>query len=99
MSTGWKAKLRPASFRGIQFFVETSNYGSGRRGVTHEFPGRDVPYREDLGRKVRTYKTDAYLVGTTYTTTRDQLISALEQYGSGKLIHPYYALLTGLFDK
>jgi prophage DNA circulation protein len=98
MSTGWKAKLRPGSFRGVQFFIDTSEYGGGRAGVTHKFPGRDTPFREDMNRDVRTYKTDAYLVGTNYTVARDQLIAALEAAGSGKLVHPYYGTVTACVE-
>ncbi len=86
----WKQKLRPASFRGVSFFVDSSKFSGGRRGVTHEFPGRDEPYREDLGRKARGYPVEAYLVGKDYMVARNELITALEKEGSGELIHPYY---------
>lgn len=86
----WKDKLRPATFRGVKFEVDSSTYGGGRRGVTHEFPGRDIPFREDTGRKARTYKVQAYLVGSDYLTRKNALIDALEKPGSGELIHPYF---------
>lgn len=45
----WKNKLRPASFRGASFGVESHQTEQGRRTQVHEYPGRDDPYVEDLG--------------------------------------------------
>ena len=68
--------------------METSNAG-GRRTVTHEFPYRDLPYVEDLGRKARSFTIQGFVVGDNYWGDRDALISALEQAGPGVLVHPY----------
>jgi prophage DNA circulation protein len=87
----WKDKLRPASYRGVKFYIDTTNYQSGRRGQTHEFPGRDKPFREDLGRKARKYPIEGYLVGGAYLADKKKLIDALEKEGPGDLVHPYYA--------
>jgi len=86
----WRDKLRPASFRGVKFGVLGSDAEFGRRTVQHEYPGRDTPYSEDLGRKQRQFTVEAYIVGDDYMTQRDRLISACEQPGPGQLIHPYY---------
>ncbi|TNY06237.1 DNA circularization protein, partial [Escherichia coli] len=45
--------LRPASFRGVGFFVASDQGEYGRRGPVHEYPNRDNPYFEDLGEKAR----------------------------------------------
>jgi prophage DNA circulation protein len=86
----WKDKLRPASFRGVRFFVDNINIQGGRRGADHEFPDREEPYAEDSGRKQRKYPVDAYLVGKDYFAARNKLIQALEKPGSADLVHPYY---------
>lgn len=86
----WKDKLRPAKFRGVAFYVDTSAFETGRRGVLHEFPGRDIPYREDLGRKAKAYPLEGYILGSDYRAVKDRLIQACEKEGSGELIHPYY---------
>ena len=86
----WRDRLRRASFRGVEFFVDEDNYESGRRLSLHEFSNRDVPYSEDLGRKQRTYSFKAFLIGPDFDIQRDQLIRALETEGSGTLIHPWY---------
>ncbi|HEY1035542.1 MAG TPA: DNA circularization N-terminal domain-containing protein [Pseudoxanthomonas sp.] len=85
----WRDSLRPASFRGLDFFVEGHEAGFGRRNVTHEFAQRDEPTTEDLGRKARTYRVDAYLLGDDYHVQRDKIIAACETEGAGELVHPY----------
>lgn len=77
------------SFRGIPFQVRTAGQDAGRRVALHEYPQRDLPYAEDLGRRRREFSLDAYLVGPDYATRRDALIAAIEQPGAGTLIHPY----------
>lgn len=86
----WKNNLRPASFRGVKFFVESSEVEIGRRGVTHEFIQRDKPFGEDTGRLARKFPVDAYVLGGDYMDARDKLIEALETAGPGELIHPYF---------
>ena len=47
----WRSKWMPAKFRNARFHVESAVRESGRRIVSHEFPKRDVPYAEDMGRR------------------------------------------------
>jgi prophage DNA circulation protein len=58
----WRQFLRRASFRGAPFYVETGVRESGRRIVLHEFPKRDVPYAEDMGRRTREITVRGYLI-------------------------------------
>lgn len=84
-------RLIGASFRGVTFFVESSDRSGGRRTVTHEFPLRDDPYVEDLGRRARSFSIEGYVVGDGYVRQRDDLLSALEDVaGPGELVHPYH---------
>jgi prophage DNA circulation protein len=85
----WKRNLRPASFRGVPFACDQAQQTGGRRAVVHEFPFRDEPYSEDLGRKRRGFPIEAFVIGEDYFQARDALIEALETAGSGELIHPY----------
>ena len=87
---GWRERLKPASFRGISFFVEGSNVDGGRRVVERDFPGRNISYIEDVGRATRHYKVTAYILGDDYDRQRDALQAALEKPGLGDLVHPYY---------
>jgi prophage DNA circulation protein len=84
----WRAMLVPAMFRFAPFHVDTNARSSGRRIVLHEFPKRDVPYAEDMGRKARTFPVTGYVIGPTYVVQREMLEAALEAEGPGLLILP-----------
>jgi len=84
----WKDNLRRASFRNQPFYTETHGGETGRRWADHEYPGRDTPYAEDLGRSQRTWRFTGYLIGDDYPHRRDQLVLACEQGGAGELVHP-----------
>ncbi|WP_431355959.1 DNA circularization N-terminal domain-containing protein, partial [Algimonas porphyrae] len=49
----WRDQLEKASFRGVPFHVSRSGGEVGRRVQLTEYPLRDRPYAEDLGRKAR----------------------------------------------
>lgn len=96
----WRDKLQQASFRTAPFEVERAGLSSGRRLALHEYPYRDLPFAEDLGRKARGYEVEAYVLASTidasgarssdYMEARDALIAALESgAGPGTLVHPY----------
>lgn len=89
----WRDNLRPASFRGIPFFVDSSQKTGGRRVQFHEFPDRDNPYAEDLGRVGKTYKIDGHILGDDYDLLKKQLEEAADKDGPGELIHPYFGTL------
>lgn len=82
-------KFRTASFRNVKFKVEAYDVDLGRRNVLHEYPDRDEPNSEDLGRKARVYPVEAYVIGSSYEKERDALIKAIEKKGPGSLVHPY----------
>src|SRR5512146_2081329 len=79
-----------ASFRGVPFFVSVAQHKGGRRNVLHEFPGRDTPQAEDLGRQARVFPVEAYVIGDGYMEDRNKLLAALETKGLGELRHPLY---------
>jgi len=85
----WDDRLQTASWRGIEFFIDSHNFGAGLNTVNHEFPDRDKPFTEDLGRKSRTFSIQGHILGDSYFSVRDELIAACEQPGAGELIHPY----------
>ncbi len=89
----WRADLRTSSFRGVPFHVDQGTVGAGRRLARHEYPQRDIPYLEDMGRKAREYKVEAYIIGTDYMAGRDALLAAIEEAGAGQLVHPYHGTL------
>lgn len=82
-----------ASFRGVPFLVAASDRSGGRRLVVHEFPYRDEPFIEDVGRRALTFRVEGYVVGDDYIAQRDALLGALEDVGgAGELVHPYYGV-------
>lgn len=85
----WRTQLQAASFRGIPFHTSRTDGEIGRRIQLIEYPLRDLPFAEDLGRKARTFSVDAFVLGADYMVARDRLIAALEAPGSGELVHPY----------
>ncbi|WP_201004878.1 DNA circularization protein [Pseudomonas cichorii] len=87
--TTWRDRLMPASFRGIGFFIETDSVPVGRKGQLHEFPQRDEPYFESLGKESQIYTMEALLVGEDCFERRDRLLEALEANGAGELVHPW----------
>lgn len=89
----WLQNFRQASFRGAVFLIDNVDSQFGRRIVTHEYPQRDKPFSEDLGRKARRFTVTGYLVGGNYGLARDNLIGACEQPGPGELVHPYQGTL------
>jgi DNA circularisation protein N-terminus len=58
----WRRKLRLASFKGQPFYVEQQGRTSGRRTVVHQYPKRDLPYSEDMGREALHYAMTGYLL-------------------------------------
>jgi len=86
--SSWRARLRQGSYRGARFFCEEMSIDVGRRLAHHEYPGRDTPFDEDLGRKQRQWHFTAYTIGEFYMLERDVLIAALEAAGEGQLVHP-----------
>ena len=84
----WLNNLLPASFRGVPFQVSGTSSEFGRRNQTHEYPFRDVPYTEDIGRSARKNKIDAFVVGEDHKEQAEKLVEAIEEGGAGTLIHP-----------
>ncbi|MEQ4340159.1 DNA circularization N-terminal domain-containing protein [Pseudomonas syringae] len=88
MST-WRDSLLPASFRGVGFFIEKAVVPAGRKGQLHEFPQRDEPYFESLGKQSKVHTLTGFIVGPDCFEQRDRLLQALEQEGAGELVHPW----------
>jgi prophage DNA circulation protein len=93
----WFDELQPASFRGVPFAVLGGESRFGRRKAIHQYPRRDTPYNEDLGRSVRGYSLRGFLVedsliygGGSAIDQRDAMIAAVETAGSGLLVHPTF---------
>lgn len=85
----WRASLRPASFRGVPFYVVNHTLDVGRRVAEHEYPNGEIGFSEDMGKALRRGTLNAFLIGQDYHVARDLLLEALETRGAGTLVHPY----------
>lgn len=94
----WRSILlsAPASFRQVIFHVEQGSRSSGRRDVLHEYPKRNEPYAEDMGRHARRFQISGYLIYRPsnplyeYTSQRQRLYEALEEDDAGMFVHPVF---------
>jgi len=91
----WFDQLQQASFRGVPFGVLGSEGRFGRRVVPHQYPNRDTPYIEDLGRSTRRITLTGFLIenslvygGGDAFSQRDAMVAAAETAGPGTLVHP-----------
>jgi len=87
--TTWRDSLLPASFRGVSFFVDAAGVPVGRKGQLHEYPKRDEPYFEQMGKQAQVHKLTAFVIGADCFEHRDKLLEALEKEGAGELVHPW----------
>jgi len=92
----WRDNLRPASYRGVTFFVEAAEREGGQRVVAHTFPQRLEPLVEWFGRQVRQFRITGFLVGEDYARDLQRLIAGFEKpppnypfNASSHLVHPY----------
>jgi prophage DNA circulation protein len=99
--TEFLSLLQPASLRGVPFAVLGSDSRFGRRVDPHEYPFRDKPWIEDLGRGTRKITLSGFLIsdsgiygGGDVLTQRDALVAAAETKGAGTLVHPTLGNLT-----
>lgn len=93
-------QLLPASFRGVPFAVLDQSTQVGRRIAVHEYPGRDEPWAEDLGRGATRYRFRGFLVaddpvylGGPIALQRLAILAAARAAGPGLLTHPTLGLL------
>lgn len=84
----FRDQLLPASLDGVPFLYKDTSSPMGRRTTVYEFPDRDEPFVEDLGRLARRFSLQALVLEPDYFIKRDALIEVLEREGPYTLIHP-----------
>lgn len=87
----WLDQLRPASFRGVKFQVDTIEHHAGDNVVLREYPFQDLPTVFRMGEAAEEIKFSAYVIGPDYITQRQALRDVLT--GEGLLQHPTAGLL------
>lgn len=89
MARNWRTALRPASFRGVPFWVESDDTdGVGRRVVVHEPSGAETHLSEDLGQTTRMAFVAAYVVGDIADAQAHALETACAAPGAALLALP-----------
>ena len=88
------ADLVVASFRGVEFNVETEAISeAGRKLVLHEYPNSDIRNVEDLGRIPEKFSVSAYINSADNQEWKNQekrLRDALNEPGVGRLVLPSF---------
>jgi prophage DNA circulation protein len=88
-------KLRRASFRGIEFLIDgDQELESGRKGQMHDYVGSDRRYFEDLGKRPDVFTVSGIVHGQDSIEKAQRLKRALDQKGSGILVHPFWGQFT-----
>ena len=79
-----------ASYGKAYFFMTEESCQYGRRIVSHEFPFQNIPLSQDLGKKVREFDIQGFVL-----TAEDlqKLILACENEGASEFFHPKYGAL------
>jgi prophage DNA circulation protein len=85
----WSRTLRPASFRGVSFYVDSEEFSNGGRNtVTHEFVRSEDVISEDMGRKGQKFKIKGYVVGDVADYEAQAVIAACCAPGEATLVRP-----------
>jgi len=100
-------KILVGSFKEVPIRILSGTVDGGRKFVKKEFPNRDTQTVEDLGLQPRSYKLEILIadIGKTaasleprqgYFEYRNTLIAAIENRGTGILIHPFYGRIENI---
>jgi prophage DNA circulation protein len=91
----WKDRFNDeGSFRGVPFKIESHSLKGGRRKQDREFAQREIGNSEDLGKRLRNFTLEMFVIGDDYFAARDALLEAIESEGAGVLVHPYLGTKT-----
>lgn len=85
--------MRKAAYGRAEFFVESDKIETGRRLVVHQFPHRDTPYVEDMGRDANKVQVTAYVANASAESDAHTLKSECEARGPKTLRLPLDTLL------
>jgi hypothetical protein len=93
----FRDELLPASFRGAPFFCEANSRDNGRRIIVHEFPKKDLPYAEDMGRKAKSFSIRAFCITypLTLEETRGSSITSTIEYPAMPCSRPSRRMVLG----
>jgi prophage DNA circulation protein len=83
-------KYLETSYRGARAWaVEASSDEAGPRNIIHEFPGRRDAYAEPSGHFPSRFSIEFHFIGPAFEQELAAFEAALDEPGSGLLIHPH----------
>lgn len=80
---------KKGKWRGVEYNHESGGVSGGRRVAVHEYPYRDGPYTEDMGRSARRFSISGYVTQPNVRDKVRRLQNAFEQFGAGPLYHAW----------
>jgi prophage DNA circulation protein len=96
LPSAWRGDFQPANFKGAFFYCEVGTYECGHRLVIHEFPKKDKPYTESMGRRYYGFTVRGYCIQSQTQPDyrngqfgRNQLQEILDNGGKGMLQLPF----------
>lgn len=84
----WKDDLQDASFRGVLFECISTKDAVSKSQAIHQAPYSNKAIIEDMGKDPRKISIQAVFAGENYKGELDNLLLALDETGTGELIHP-----------
>jgi prophage DNA circulation protein len=89
MDQTWRDQMLPASFRGISFLIPQASVPVGMKVQLHEFPQRDEPYAEQMGKQAQVHRLVCWIIGDDCFERRNKFMEAVQTPGAGELVHPW----------
>jgi prophage DNA circulation protein len=84
----WQKTLRPASYRGVSFFVDYDDLSGGKRLALHEYAGGRQTVVEELGLRTSAFDVTLYHLGDVADAQALALRAAMQADGPGFLVLP-----------
>lgn len=79
-----------ASWKGVEFFVDSTSDEFGRRGDVYEYPLSDWIGYKDLGRRARRFKVEGYIIGADQVAKSRRLRDFADSAEPGVYTHPMF---------
>ncbi|OTG87704.1 hypothetical protein B9T31_04190 [Acinetobacter sp. ANC 4558] len=89
----WENELQDASFRGVLFECISTDDTHSKTLAIHQSPYSDDAEIEDMGNDPRKISIQAVFAGDSYLSDYYKLEAALNERGSGELIHPIFGIM------
>ena len=90
MASNVRETYTQASIAGCEFDIISTSDERGNRLAVHEYPERDTPFVESLGRRLRVFRISAAVRGDDHIRLSKEIIDKCECGDILPLVHPFY---------